>query len=223
MQLARTGWPSEAERFYRKALARGSKVPLAEQVAPGLGDALMDEGRYPESRESLDSALAMGDPTGSCQSSIGQLLLLEGAEPQKALDLADKAIQIAAHDVEVRYRYDRRERGQNLGGSGAWALKAWALAQVGRRAEARQAIDAALKLVDAAQAGSPNYYKTAPAIGPDLRTVLRMRVAETQWRTGMALPAIDERGYARTHFAAARDADPKGKYGILSQQRLKQG
>jgi tetratricopeptide (TPR) repeat protein len=188
---------------------------------PCLGEALMDLGRYQESQQSLNSALALGDPSGSCQSNIAQLLLLQGAEPQKALDIVDKAIEITAHGLTGNFPYDWRERLGNLIRSSLWAQKAWALALLGRRVEARHAIDVALKSVDAAQAGEPNYYRTGRAVGPSFRTVLRTGVAEAQWRTGMALLAIHDPANAMTHFAVARDNDPKGKYGILSRQQLK--
>ena len=71
MELARNGNPAEAVKCYHQCLARGSKVPIAEQIRLQvcLGDALMDLGRYAESERSLSRALTLGDRTGSCHSS----------------------------------------------------------------------------------------------------------------------------------------------------------
>jgi tetratricopeptide (TPR) repeat protein len=79
------------------------------------------------------------------------------------------------------------------------ATRAWALALLGRRQEAEQAIERALLLRGDAMAGS---------------------VASTRIKVGMALAAMDQPDKALEHFRAAYDADPKGKYGARALQQI---
>jgi len=209
-------------KCYHQCLARGSKVPIAEQIRLQvcLGDALMDLGRYAESERSLSRALTLGDRTGSCHSSTAQVLLLQEARPGEALEMVEKAMELAAGGPSGDFSYDWRYRLSNLISAGMWAQKAWALALLNREAESRDAIEIASRSVNAATAGTPNYYRTSRVVGPDFRTLLRTGVAEVQWRIGMTLLALHDRTKAATHFAIARDADPQGKYGKLSQKQL---
>jgi tetratricopeptide (TPR) repeat protein len=223
MELARTGRPAEAERCFCKALARGAKVPPADQVRllVCLGDALMDQGRYPEPEHCLSTAMELGDPTGSCQSSIAQLLLLQGSDPQKALDMVEKGMELSFSGPQGNYSHDWGERIGNLARSGFWAQKAWALALLGRQRDAHEAVERALQLLESAQTGSPDS-KTAPMFGPDLLSAMRLGACETEWRTGMALLALREADQAAVHFGIAYDTDRKNKYGVLARQQLKQ-
>ena len=172
-------------------------------------------------RSDLSAArLPLGDRTGSCHSSTAQVLLLQEARPGEALEMVEKAMELAAGGPSGDFSYDWRYRLSNLISAGMWAQKAWALALLNREAESRDAIEIASRSVNAATAGTPNYYRTSRVVGPDFRTLLRTGVAEVQWRIGMTLLALHDRTKAATHFAIARDADPQGKYGKLSQKQL---
>ena len=185
------GRPAEAEPCFRQALAKGHAAPRSTQVRclGCLGDTLTDLGRYEEARRCLERAVEMGDRNGSARVSIAELLLAQGSEPQKALDLVDEAMRISKAPVAQRLEGIRR------------AIRAWALALLGRRQEAEESIEQALR-----------------APGGTLRATLAMR----HWAVGMALVALERTGKAIEHFRAARDADPKGKYGGLAMQQLKQ-
>jgi hypothetical protein len=102
----------------------------------------------------------------------------------------------------------------------AWALRAWALALLGRQQEARQGIEKAVDSVTAALAGTPKYYKTTPLDCPDHHTAVRLGVSETRWTIGMALLAMQDTVEAGVHFRVASDTDPKGKYGKLALRRI---
>lgn len=222
--LTRSGQPAEAEQCYRKALAKGSSVPVPVQVRllVNLGGALMDQGRYGESRESLNRALDLGDPTGSCNSFIAKLLLLQGTEPQKALDMAEQAMQIGGGAFRGGFLHDWGVRFGNLSRATQWAQKAWALALLRREREARQGIEAAANSVAAALAGTPNYRRTTPIYGPDYRTLVRLGVSEAQWTMGMALLAMNDTAQAAVHFRIAYETEPKGKYGKLALRQCEQ-
>jgi hypothetical protein len=64
----------------------------------------MDLGRFEESQQYLVNALGMGDPTGSSRSSIAELLLRQGIEPDKALHLASQVIKESAAEAARFYR-----------------------------------------------------------------------------------------------------------------------
>ena len=222
MELARAGRPAEAERYFCNALAR-AKVPPDDQVRllVCLGDALMDQGRYAESQQCLTTAMELGDPTGSCQSSTAQLLLLQGREAQKALEMAEKGLELSAAGSPGNYPHDWSERIGKLARSGFLAQKAWALASLGRSRDAHETVEEALQLLEEAQAGGPES-KAAPMFGPDLLSVMRLGACETRWRAGMALLAMQETDKAEAQFGMAYDTDPKSKYGLLARQQLKQ-
>src|ERR1700690_1098791 len=101
---------------------------------------------------------------GSCITGMARLLLLEGTEPQKALEMADKAMELPP------YALDGAAFPLNL--ATAWALRAWALALLGRQPEARQDIERAVDSMAAALAETPNHYKTTPLYGPDHHAVV---------------------------------------------------
>jgi hypothetical protein len=96
----------------------------------------------------------MGDSEGTGRVSLAELLLAQGTEPQKAFDLIDEAMRAKGNTA-------RRLEG------GRWAHKAWALALLGRRREADEAIERA--------------WKATPDVSP--RPVLAIR----HWTVGMAL------------------------------------
>jgi hypothetical protein len=99
---------------------------------------------------------------------------------------------------------------------------AWALALLGRRVEARQAICVALKSVwMRPRRGTQLLPHRTRLAGPGFRTVSRTGAAEAQWRTGTALFAIHDAANAMMRFAVARHNGPKGRYGNLSRRQLK--
>jgi tetratricopeptide (TPR) repeat protein len=182
--------PAEAEGCYRQALAgsRGSSGPDLAGLLGCLAESLEDQGRYEESRRCRQAAIDMGDNIlGSSRHSQAELLLRQGTEPQRALELVDEAMRIAKGPVAAKVEPSRS------------ATRAWALALLGRRQEAEQAIERALLLRGDAMAGS---------------------VASTRIKVGMALAAMDQPDKALEHFRAAYDADPKGKYGARALQQI---
>jgi tetratricopeptide (TPR) repeat protein len=144
------GQPEKAEKYFRKSL---SMLDPSNHVRPlvCLGDALMDQGRYQEARKYLEMALELGDPTGSGQGSMADLLLLTRAELELALEMANQAVHLSASEVGPDI-YFGGEVSNDLRHARYWARTAQVLVQLERPVEAQQAIDRALRIVDAAKA-----------------------------------------------------------------------
>jgi len=226
LDLLLAGQPVKAERYYRKSMAM---LDTSDQVRPlvCLASALMDQGRYDESRECLERALELGDSTGSGQGSMADLLLKMGTDPEKALEMADLAVELTTH-TSRRDIYFGGEVSNDLRRATYWARRAHALAQLSRRAEARQAIDRALRIVEAAKAEAQ---QTRPHNSILVMMVLGSRrlnhhrdlaIATTHWRIGLAFLALENSSEAIDHFRITRDTDHRDKYRRLAQRQLMQ-
>ena len=218
------GRPGEAEKYFRRSLAM---LDPSDQVRPlvCLADALMDQGRYEESKKYLVRAIGLGDATGSGQGSMADLLLLTGADPQKALDMADQALELTTRTSrqDIYFKVGVRN---DLRHARYWARRAQALAQLHRRAEARQAIDRASRLVKAAHEEAQQTKPRTPILaklilGGRLAHSRNLALATAHWKIGLAFLAIDDPSKAIDHFRITRDTDRRGKYRNLARQELK--
>jgi tetratricopeptide (TPR) repeat protein len=219
------GRPGEAEKYFRRSLAMHHP---SDQVRPlvCLADALMDQGRYEESKRYLVRAIGLGDATGSGQGSMADLLLLTGADPEKALDMADLALELTTRTSRQDI-YFKVEVRNDLRHARYWGRRAQALAQLDRRAEARQAIDRASRLVKAAHAEAQQKKPHTPILaklilgGRRLAHSRNLALATAHWKIGLAFLAIDDSSKAADHFRITRDTDRKGKYRDLARKQLK--
>jgi tetratricopeptide (TPR) repeat protein len=82
-----------------------------------------------------------------------------------------------------------------------WSLKAWALAEMGRGAEAAEAVAEALRTTNCNSR-------------PDL--------AATYRRVGLAMQALDRQAEAADYLEKASEADPQGRWSTLARQSLGQ-
>jgi len=219
-----TGHPEVAEMYFRKALVMRDP---ADRVRPlvCLGDALMDQGRYLEAKDFLERALQLGDLTGSGQDSMADLLLLTRTHPEKAIEMASEAVHLSTTKPEQDLYFGGGVY-NDLKRAKYWARTAQALAQLDRHAEAQQAIDRALRIAEGAKV---NAKRTRPRTSLAAKLVLgdrRLRnhrylvMAATHWQIGLAFLAIDDKSRAADHFRITHDADHRGKYRRLAQQRL---
>ena len=220
LRLSIAGHYAEAERSYREALADESKLkpPLRARLLICLGDVLMNLDRYPESRQYLEAALAMGDPSGSCRGSLAEWLLLQGADPRKALAWAEQALQASTDGLGEITSIGR------IGGhlasivrAVAWARRAWALTLLGRQSESQESIDFAVKLAGPSFAALGRYQGRGSA--PMAKTVAADRTF-LYWHTGMALLAMGQTGQAREHLGIAANSAPQLKCATRSRQQL---
>jgi tetratricopeptide (TPR) repeat protein len=150
----------------------------------------MDQGRYQEALEAFDGAIEKESGVGGAHAGKAEVCLLQGIEPDKALAWAEKAIAIKQASW-LKRNLDRACDAEYR------ADQAWALALLGRHAEARAAIETATRFMH-------------PAFRPAL--------AGVHWRIGMAEMAMQESDTARNHFRMAREIDPRGKYGVRAAQ-----
>jgi tetratricopeptide (TPR) repeat protein len=228
MDLLLAGKPVEAERCYRTALNLGAKVPGSDRVRllVCLGDALVDQGKYGEARQYLAQALELGDPTGSGQGSMCDVLLAQKASPEKAIEMADEAMQLQSRTLDgMPFGTRWAMVCKDLLEAKTWARKVQALVMLDRRAEACQAMERALSILDASKA---NLQLARPesslegrlAVGDRLRRMRELTISDTYWRVGLSLLAMGDKGKATEEFLVVRDTDRMGKYRSLAQNQL---
>lgn len=220
------GHPDNAEKCFRKSMAM---LDESDRIRPTvcLADALIDQGRYEESKEYLIEVLKLGDPTGSGQESMTDLLLLTRADPEKALKMATQAVELSTR--AGGHIYLSQEVTNDLRFARYWARSAHAMAQLERREEARQAIDRAIDIVNSAQ----KIARQRKEFKVPLRTRLilgsrrlahgrDLLIATTHWKIGLALLAMGDPSNAVEHFRITRDTDRRGKYRRLAGKQLDQ-
>ena len=187
--LSLAGRPADAARLYRMALAKArGRDCERERLHACLGYALLDLRKYDEAERCFHDAIEAGDTTGNSQDGLAEVRLYQGIEPEQALHYARQAAEHA------RRRPDGRIPGAYYGD------QAWALALLGRRDEANEALQRALA---------------------DSWT-LPFGKANSHWRAGMVLLALEQSAEARRHFELGRDADPRGQSGRRCGERLRQ-
>jgi len=185
----------------------------------------MDQGRLEEAKEHLTCALELGDETASGPTSMADLLLLAGTDPEQALAMADEALNVLPHRSVSAYF--SLEVSHQLWQATFWAQRARALAQLDRREDAEQAVDQALQLAAAAEADAQRNkfrapYNTRVILGSRrLASGRDTRIAYVHWHIGLALLAIDDSERAADHFRVTRNTDRRGKYRNLAHQQLK--
>jgi tetratricopeptide (TPR) repeat protein len=185
--LTDAGRYEEAERLLRDAIGRVGAMKVDIGLAlEDLGNVLMDTGRFEEAQQCFQRAAGIYPKRTPAASGMAEVFLRQGIYPQNALPHAERALDLFRSGDE---RFSNRWR---LGG--ILAIKAWALAACGRGAEAREAIDAALK--------SPARKTKGP-------------LAQVHYNAGMTLLALSDRQGAREHFARGAALDPAGRWGRL--------
>lgn len=190
--LSLSGIPEQAERCCRRALDR-SAGPHARFALDRLANALADLGRYDEARHCLEEAIEIYDDFDLGNADLAELLLIEGSDCEQALDLVERAI--AASPSPEAHLVGRQMDTEMI------ALRAWALAGLGRRVEAELLIRRALNRAD---------QKCSPTL------------AGVYWRIGMALERMGDENTAITNFRNAVLVDRHGKYGNLAKLQIEQ-
>jgi len=221
------GQPKEAEECYRTALALGSSVPPEDRIRllVCLGDALLDQARYQESKQCLAEALSRGESTGSGQGSMADLLIAQGGDPQGAIDMAEKAMELYALPSNRHFGSRWSAVFSSFMQAKGWARKTQALLELGERTEARQAMDRALRIADSADAEvtqvNPNTSIVGKLIvGNRVSNFKNLTISDAHWTIGLALLSMGDTTKAAGHFRIVRDNDPYGKYRQLAQKQL---
>jgi len=228
LDLLLEGKPVEAERCYRAALDIGDRVPEADRVRllVCLGDALIDEGRYADAKQYLGQALDLGDPTGSGQGSMCDALLALKESPERAIEMADEAMRLQAQARSAQPFGARwAEVSNTLYEAKTWARKCQALLLLGRKEEALQAVNRALKILDSSEPELQTARPQSPfagilIAGNRLRRMKQLAISSTYWRVGLSLLAVGDEAKATQELLVVCKTDRMGKYRNLAQGQL---
>lgn len=177
--LALAGKDKEAEQCFRRSLAASpqrSKQHALTMVK--LGFTLDDQDRPDEARQYFQTVVQLGDKTGSARIGLASIILDRDGDPQKALELIERT------EAETHPR---------------WTIRAKALARLGRRAEAEDAIAHALK---------------------DTKTDFKPTIAALHYEVGRAYLDLGETSEAVKHLQIACDTDRRGRCGRLAKEKL---
>jgi tetratricopeptide (TPR) repeat protein len=192
------GRNQEAEATLRKAAASTESDRRRSLALVNLGYVLLEEKNYVESAKALDQAIEARPDGAVAYSTRAEVYLRQGIQPEKALELLDRGIQLKTNSV-MQSDSDVHMFGYFQ------ANRAWALFLLGRRAEAEQALEQA----DQWQHKAMAYEHFKPGC------------AGVRYRMGMALLAGGEKDRARDEFRQVSTIDPHSKYAALSQAALR--
>ena len=181
-----------AEETLRRSLTSSQARESYGSALEYLGDALGEQGRYDEATRSYEAALHAFSWSRRPYRGMAEMLLRQEKNPQLALEYVERIIDFKGLSWRERQNNGRPQ-------DDYWALKAWALARLGRASEVAPAIENALLATDK---------KTLP----DLAT--------THYRAGMAMQALDNVSSANEHFKKALELDPLGRRGALAKIAL---
>jgi tetratricopeptide (TPR) repeat protein len=184
----------EAEDTLRRSLVSSQARQSYGYALEYLGDALMEQGRYDEATRSYEAALHAFSWRLRPYRGMAEMLLRRGTNAQQALEYVEKIIDFTGLTAVQRSGNGRPQ-------DDYWALKAWALAAIGRTSEVAAAIESAVKATDA-------------KCLPDLAT--------TYYRAGMAMQAMGISLAANQHFQRAIELDPNGRRGALSKVAMRE-
>ena len=223
LELLIAGHPEEAEGYFRKALEQSSSGERVRALVC-LGDALMDQGRYAESKACLEEALRLGDPTGSGQMSMADLLLATRSDPERAMEMAEEGMRLSTGKKEQNI-YFGGNVSDDLKRAKYWARSAGALMLMGRKSEAQQAVVQALTLATAARVAASKTKAKTPVLtrlilGERLKRGRSLQICGTFWKVGLALLAVGDNARAAECFRLAQSTDIRGKYRKLAGREL---
>ncbi len=182
----------EAETALRRAAASLRSLPGQAFCLEALGDVLMEQGREPEALRSYQASLATTPGFRRAYRGMAELALRGGHDPARALELVEQIVGPSGPSSNPLTLNARST-------DDYWALKAWALAQLGRPAEADAAVAEALR-------------KTNPRSPLDL--------AATWRRLGLAMRALGRESLAASYLKKAIEANPNGRIGTLAKEAL---
>ena len=192
--LLAAGRYREAEETLRRSLASSQASESYGSALEFLGDSLMELGRYDEAMRSYEAALHAFPWRRRPYRGMAEMVLRREQDPARALEYVEKIIDFS--DITWRQRKLNGRPEDDY-----WALKAWALARMGRTSEVAGAIENALKF-------------TGKNCLPDL--------AVTHYRAGMAMRAMGNTTAANEHFRLAVQYDPRGRRGTLANSALRE-
>ncbi len=190
---------AEAEELLRESLIEGQAQVPAESQAVALenqGYVYLKQGRYEEAQRAFEGSISIRPEGSGPYSGLAEVYLRQGIEPQRALDLAEKALQRKGASFLIRYVVDTYRWAE------MWGNKAWALALLGDHQRAQQALDQAFR-------HAPRGFKAEMAM-------LDFRAAQVARLKGDSARAI-------ALLRQASQLDPEGGAGRLAAEALRAG
>jgi tetratricopeptide (TPR) repeat protein len=224
LQCLMAGDSIAAEAHFRSALGDNSGANLAREnrvrLLVCLADALQDQERFEEARGYLETALELGDETGSGQGSMSDILLLLGRDPQRALAMAEEACRLNMARIRKT-----RAPGADQARIRLLARQAMAYAQLGQRPQSDQAMGEATGMVDALLAQRNQAEGRGPqgaelVFGRPSSDFDDLLLAYSCYVAGRSLHAMEREDAAMRYLRTARDLDPKGTIRVRAERDL---
>jgi len=177
----------EAEEVFRQCLGRRLTAAGRSLVLVNLGYVLLGEKRYQEARQVYEEAIRLRPKGAVAYSSLAEIYLQQGLEPEKALQLLDRGIALKQSAAEQR-TVDAHIFGY------LFSNRAWALFLLGRSSEASEALEQARAF-----------------------TAVRMKpaAAGVHYHVARALMAGGMTAEAAEHLRQVKQIDPHGRYAAL--------
>jgi tetratricopeptide (TPR) repeat protein len=177
----------EAEEAIRQCLARAFSPPERGLFLVNLGYVLLGEKHYDEAQQVYEEAIRNRPNGAVAYSSLAEVYLQQGIEPQKALQLVDLGLKFK--------RASQKQAGvdQHIFGY-LLANRAWALFLLGRAEEARESLEEARPF--------GNIQSKPGAAG-------------VHYHIARALLAGGLNAEAAEHLRQVKQIDPQGRYAAL--------
>ncbi len=186
------GQYSEAEKFLRQSLQVGQKMTsFLPEILTNLGYTFLRQGRYEEATRAFEGAIKLNPKAGHACCGLTEVYLFQGKEPQRALDLL----------VHFMNTTPKREVRDKTVWSSIISDEAWALALLGRHADAQETLRQAFQFTDKSW---------------------KPRLASWRFKEGKVFQLQGDRSQAAQSFHRAIQFDPAGAYGQLSRQALEE-
>jgi tetratricopeptide (TPR) repeat protein len=222
LQCLLAGNAVEAEAHFRAALGDGTGLARESHVRllVCLADSLQDQERFDEAKGYLETALALGDETGSGPGSMSDVLLLLGSDPERALAMANEAYRQNVAKI-------RRSRGtgEDHARVRLVAREAQAYTQMGKSWMADVAIGEAMRMVDAELAARSRMPSRNPqgaelVFGRPSNDSDDLLLAYSCYLVGRSLRQMERDDRAIEYLRTARDLDPKGTIRVRAERDL---
>ncbi len=178
----------EAEEVIRQCLARALSTPERGLFLVNLGYVLLGEKRYAEAQQVYEEAIRNRPNGAVAYSSLAEVYLQQGIEPEKALQLVDLGLKFKRASKQ-QAAVDQHIFGYLL------ANRAWALFLLGRTEEAKQSLEEARRFGNVA---------------------IKPGAAGVHYHIARALLAGGLNAEAAEYLRQVKQIDPQGRYAALA-------
>ncbi len=187
---------AEAEQLLQESIVQARReVPGSGQAGlENIGCVRSAQGRYEEAIQAFEGSIRMAPTQAAAFVDLASVYLEQGREPQRVLELTERARQ--NHQASFEARLLNTHTPVTI-----WGNRAWAFALLGRDQDAEEALH--------------RMFAVTPR---DFRPAL----AGAHYRAGRVRMVQGDRARAAEEFIAAQRVDPDGHYGRLSTRALRE-